>query len=106
MSGFAKRTGLLVAVALIIAAPFLTAAWMDAALVHDPHGIVEKAFIEESFRHKPMRYVGVDWHYASVEGDGTIVVECRDGETLRGGYVTNHGGETITVAPDCTLQPA
>ncbi|WP_271077571.1 hypothetical protein [Aurantiacibacter sp. MUD61] len=102
MSGTVKI--FIVAAAIIILIPVLILEWMNTALVHDPHNIVEAAYLDSSVGREPMQYIGFGWYYASIEGDSGFLVNCEGGRSFQGGYVTGHMGDTISVTSDCQYE--
>ena len=95
-----KTIGQLSVAALFLGLPLLILQWMNTAFVHDPHGVVETAYLDGPPQ-KRMTHVGLGWYVASIDGDSSFLVECSNGNTMRYGYVTGHMGDTFTVPEGC-----
>ena len=81
--------------------------WMDTSIVHDPHRQVRTAYFEygNGERDYLTKLPWGTW-VGHVGGDGSLQIECTDGNRPVGTYVTGFMATEATVNQKCEVEYA
>lgn len=81
---------------------WLTLTYIGYVIVHDKTGLAETAQVKNGIWHQNLTKLPLGYFLVIPDMEGGVEVRCSDGSKVRGGYVTTHGRESLTVVGEGT----
>ena len=83
---------------------WLTLSYTGYVIVHDKTGLAETAQVRNGIRDQTLSRLPWGYFVAIPDMEGGLEIRCSDGSKVRGGYVTTHWRESLTVVGDGTCE--
>lgn len=96
-----RRFALVLGAILVLLAVFAARlSYTGYVIVHDETGLATEARLTNSRQKQPLTALPFGYFVGIPEIEGGIEVRCSDGSMARGGYVTAHWKENVSVTGD------